>query len=82
MLLVDKDSNVLDDKKEAAVTILLSEHKSLTTEKYTTINEVHKRTETFTTSEEVVKGTDQVQKCTENITQISILTKGLKNWKI
>ena len=76
MSLVDKDSNFLDDKKEAAVTTLLSEHKSLKTEKYTTINEMHKRTEKFTTSEEVVKGTDQAQECTENITTNQDFDKG------
>ena len=58
MLSVGKDINVLDDKKEAVVTTPLSERKLLTTEKVTTSDEVHKRTDNFTSSEEVVKGTD------------------------
>ena len=65
---VDKDSNILDDKKEAVVTTPFSEKKSLTTEIVTTSDEVHKRTEKFTTSEEVVNGTDDFHKRTENIT--------------
>ena len=44
MSLVDKDSNVLDDKKEAVVTTPFLENKSLTTEKVTTSDEVHKLT--------------------------------------
>ena len=69
MLLVDKDSNVLDDKKEALAMTPLSEKKLLTTEKVTTSDEVHNITEKFTTSEEVVKGTDEVHKLTDNITK-------------
>ena len=64
MLSVEKDSNVLDDKKDAVVTTPLLENKSLTTEKVTTSDEVHKLTEKFTTSEEVVKGTEDVHKHT------------------
>ena len=67
MLSVDKDTNVLDYKKEAVVTTPLSENKLLTTEKVTTSDDVHKCTENITTSEEVVKGTDEVQKLTESI---------------
>ena len=72
MLLVDKYSNVLDDKKEAVVTKILSENKLLTTKKVTTSYEVQKRTEKFTTSEEVVKGIDEVKnedfdKCTDKL---------------
>ena len=52
--LVDKDTNFLDDKKQAVFTTTLSEKKLLTTEKVTTIGEMHKRTENITTSEEVV----------------------------
>ena len=55
MLSVDKDTIVLDDKKEAVVTTPLSEKKLLTIEKVTKNDEVHKRTEDITTSEEVVK---------------------------
>ena len=44
MQLFDKDTNVLYDKKEAVVTMPLSEKKLLTTENFTTIDEVHKRT--------------------------------------
>ena len=64
---VDKDTNVLGDKKEAVVTTPLSEKKLLTTEKVTKSDNVHKRTEKITTSEEVVKVTDEVHKPTENI---------------
>ena len=67
MSLVDKDTNVLDDKKEAVVTTPLSEKKLLTTENFTTIDEVHKRTEKIKTREEVFKGTDEVHKRTEKI---------------
>ena len=67
MLSVEKDSNVLDDKKDAVVTTPLLENKSLTTEKVTTSDEVHKLTEKFTTSEEDVKGTEDVHKHTWNI---------------
>ena len=55
MSLVDKDSTVLDDKKEAVVTTPLSENKLLTTEKVTTSDEVHKRTEKFTTMRRLLK---------------------------
>ena len=58
MMSVGKDTNFLDDNKEAVVTTPLSEKKLLTTEKVKTSDEVHKRTENFTTSEGVVKGTD------------------------
>ena len=51
MSLVDKDSNVLDNNKEAVVTTPLPEKKLLTTEKVKTSDEVQKRTETFTTSD-------------------------------
>ena len=68
MLLVDKDSNILYDKKEAVVTTPLLDKKLLTNEKVTTSDYVHKHTEKFTTNEEVVKGTDEVHKRTENIT--------------
>ena len=67
MQLVDKDTNFLDDKKEAVVVTPFSEMKLLTTENVTTIDEVHKLTDDFTTSEEVVKGTGEVHKSTENI---------------
>ena len=60
MLSVDKNSNVLDDKKEAVFTTPLSEKKSLTTGKVTTSDEVHKHSEKFTASDEVFKGTDEV----------------------
>ena len=65
---VDKDTNVLDDKKEAVGTMPLSENKLLTNENVTTSDKVQKCTEKITTSEEVVKGDDEVHKCTENIT--------------
>ena len=40
----------------------------MTTEKVTTSEEVHKRTENIKTSEEIVKGTDEDHKRTDNIT--------------
>ena len=81
---VDKYSNVLDDKKEAVVTTLFSDKKSLTTETITTGGEVHKHTEKFTTSEEVAKGTDEVHKHTENITtneDVEKVTEKLEDMK-
>ena len=39
---VEKDTNFVDDKKEAVVTTPFSENKSLTTEKVTTSDEFHK----------------------------------------
>ena len=68
MLSFDKDSNVLDDKKDTVVTTPLSEMKLLTTENFTTSDEVRKRTEKFRASEEVVKYTDEAHKRTQNIT--------------
>ena len=47
MLLVDKDTKHLDDKKEAVFTKSLSEKKLLTAEKVTTSEEVHKRTKSL-----------------------------------
>ena len=64
MLLVDKYTNVLDDKEEAVVTTLFPEKKLLTTEKVKTSDEVHKRTGEITTREEVVEGTDEIKKRT------------------
>ena len=75
---VDKDTNVLDDKKEAVVTTPFSEKKLLTNEKLTTSDEVHKRTENISTSEEVVKGTDEVHKRTQNDTKDEEVDKGTK----
>ena len=79
---VDKDNIFLDNKKESVVTTPFSEKKLLTTEKVTTSDEVHKHNDNITTSEEVVKGTDVVQKRTDNITKMRRLTKVLKNWRI
>ena len=82
MLLVDKDTNFLDDKKEAVVTKPLSEKKLLTTENVTKSDEVHKRIENITTGEEAVKGSGQVHKRTEKITTNKDVDKGTENWKI
>ena len=82
MLSVDKDTNVLDDKKGEVVTTPLSENKLFTTENFTTSDEVRKCTENITTSEEFVKGTDEVHKRTENITKNEDVDKGPENWKI
>ena len=72
----DKDTNFLDDKKEAVVTTPLSENKLLTTKKVTTSDEVNKRTEKVTTHEEAFKGTDEVHKGTEKITTDEEVDKG------
>ena len=45
MSLVYRDTNVLDDKKEAVVTTSFLKKKVLTTEKVTTSDDVQKRTE-------------------------------------
>ena len=74
--LVDKDTNVLDDKKEAVVTTSFLEKKLLTAEKVTTSDEVHKHTEKFTTSEGFLKSADEVHKRTEYITTNEDVDKG------
>ena len=71
MLLVDKDTNVLDDKKEAVVMTQLSEKKSLTTEKVTTSDEVHKRTQKITINEEVEKVTKKLEDMKQTVVTIS-----------
>ena len=76
---VEKDTNVLDDKKEAVVTAPLSEKKVLTTEKVTTSDEVQKLTEKITTIEEVVKVTDEVHNRTDNITTNEDVKKGTES---
>ena len=73
---VDRDTNVLDDNKEAVVTRTFSEKKILTTEKVTKSDKVQKRIEKITTSEEVDKGTDEVHKRTEKITTSEEVDKG------
>ena len=78
---VDKDTNVLDDKKDAVVTTTFLENKLLTTQKVTTSDEVNKYTDNITTSEEVVKGTDEVHKCTEKITTNKEVDKGTENFE-
>ena len=65
MLQVDKETNVLDDKKQAVVTTPLSEKKLLTTGKVTTSDEAHKHNDNITISEEVVEGTDEGNKLTD-----------------
>ena len=76
MFSVDKYINFLDDTKEAVVTMPLLEKKLLTTEKPTKIDQLHKRTEKFATSEEFVKGTDEFHKRTEIITTNQEVDKG------
>ena len=71
MLLVDKDSNVLADKKEAVVTAPLLEKKLLKTEKVTTSDQVHKRNENITTNENVDKNTEKLQDMKEAVVTIS-----------
>ena len=66
MSLVDKDTNVLDNKIEAVVMKPFPEKTLLTTKTFTTSDEVHKCTENITTSEDVVKGTDEIYKRTGN----------------
>ena len=58
------------------VTTPLSENKVLTTEKVTTIDELHKRTENITTIEDVVKCTNEVHKRTEMIKTSEEADKG------
>ena len=43
---------------------------------------MHKLTENITTSEEVVKGIDEVHRRTEKITTNDYFDKGTENWKI
>ena len=57
----------------------LLEKKLLTTEKVTTSYELHKL---ITTGEEVVKGTDEVQKQLRILKQMKRLTRVLKNRNI
>ena len=76
MLSADKDTNILDNKKEEVVTTPLLEKKLLTTEKVKTSDEVHKHTENITTIEEVHKRTGKVHKPTENITTSEEVYKG------
>ena len=82
MLSVDKDTNVLDDKKEAVVTTPLPEKKLFTTENVTTSDGVHKLTENIITNEKVVKGTDEVHKSTDNITTSEEVDKVSEKWSI
>ena len=58
------------------VTTPLLEKQLLTTEKVTTIDEVHKRTENITTSEEFIKCNYEVHKRTEKITTNEEVDKG------
>ena len=48
----------------------------MTTERVTTSDEVHKRTEKITTNEDSEKGTDEVHKCTDEITTSKEVEKG------
>ena len=73
---VDKYTNVLDNKKEAVVTMPLLEMKVLTNEKVTTSDEVHKSTEKITASKEIEKCTDDFQKRTEKVTTSKEAGKG------
>ena len=81
MLSFDKYTNPLDDKKEAVVTTPFLEMKLLTTEKITTSDKMYKRAEKITTSEWVVKVTDEVQNCTEKITKNNKVEKGTEKLK-
>ena len=58
------------------VTTQFLEKQLFTTEKVTTRDEVHKRTDKFSTSEEVVKGTGEVHKGSDNITTNEDVDKG------
>ena len=79
---VYKDTNIVDDNKEVVVATPLSEKKVLKTEKVTTSDEVHKRTENITPSEDIDKGTDEVHKRTEKIITSEEVDKGSENWSI
>ena len=82
MQLVDKNTNVLDDKKEAVVPTPLLEKKVLTTDKVTTSDDVGKRTDNITTNYDIVKGTDEVHKRNQNITTSEEVDKGSENYSI
>ena len=73
---VDKDTNVLDDKKEAMVMMPSPEKKLSTTEKVTTSDQVHKRTDNVITIEGVVKVTDEFHKRTDKTTTNEEVDKG------
>ena len=76
MLLIDKNSDFLDYKKEAVVTTPLSEKKLSTTKNITISDEVHKHTEKITTREEIVKIADKFHKHTEKIKTNEEVEKG------
>ena len=82
MLQVNKDTNVLDDEKEAVATTPLSEKQLLRNEKVTTSDNVQKCTDKITTSEEFVKDNNEVHKCTEKITTNEEVEKVPRNCKI
>ena len=73
---VDKDNNVLDDKKEAVAPTPFLEKQVLKNEKVTTSDEVQKRTDNITTSEDIFKGTNEVHKRTDKITTSEEVYKG------
>ena len=58
------------------VTTPFLEKKLFTTEKVTTSDEVQKRTDNITTSDEFAKGSEEVHKYTENITTNEDVDKG------
>ena len=82
MLLVDRNMNVLDNKKESVVTTPFLEKKVLTAEKVTTCDEVHKCTQKITTSEDIDKDTDEVHKFTERITTSEDIDKDSEDCRI
>ena len=53
-----------------------SRHHCCTTEKVTTSDQVHKRTDKIKTSEDIDKDTDNIHKCTDNITTSEEIDKG------
>ena len=70
ILLVDKDTNVLNHKKEAVITTIFSWKKVLKTDRFTTNYDVHKRNEKISTREEIDKGSYEVHKRTEKLQQV------------
>ena len=79
MLSFDKDTKKLDDKKEEVVTTPFTDNKLLTTEKVTTIEEVHKRTKHLDDKKEAVVMTplsDKKLLTTEKVTTSEEVEKG------
>ena len=78
---VDKDTNVLDDKKEAVFTTPLLENKLLTTEKVTTSDEA-KVLRRLQHVMRLLKALTRFTNVLRRLQQMRRSTKVLKNWNI